>query len=56
MAIGNIAKGRKIAGDDKTYEIREAEVSYRPNITPKNGILRLQKTYFSSDILSISMT
>jgi len=48
--LGIKAKGRKIAGGKKTYEIREPEVPYRPNFTPKNGLLRPQNTYLLDDL------
>ena len=37
--LGIKAKGRKIIGDKKSYELREPAVSYGGNFTPKNGPL-----------------
>jgi putative transposase len=53
--LGIKAKGRKIAGSDKTYELREAEVPYGLNFTPENGLLRLQNTHYWKDIDKISI-
>jgi putative transposase len=49
--LGIKAKGRKIVGSNKSYELREPEVPYGGNSTPENGLLRLQNTYFWNDII-----
>ena len=49
--LGIKAKGRKIVGSKKSYELREPAVSYGGNFTPENGLLRLQNTYFWDDII-----
>jgi len=49
--LGIKAKGRKIVGSKKSYELREPAVSYGGNFTPENGLLRLQNTYFWDDIV-----
>ena len=49
--LGIKARGRKIFGNDKSYELREPAVPYRANFTPENGVLRLQNTYFWDDII-----
>ena len=43
------AKGRKIVGSEKSYELREPAIPYGANLTPENGLLRLQNTYFWDD-------
>jgi hypothetical protein len=48
--FGIKAKGRKIVGSKKSYELREPAVSYGGNFTPENGLLRLQNTYYWDDI------
>jgi len=45
------AKGRKIVGSKKSFELREPAVSYGGNFTPENGLLRLQNAYFWDDII-----
>jgi len=49
--LGNKAKGRKIVGSEKSYELREPGVPYGANFTPENGLLSLQNTYSWSDIV-----
>ena len=49
--LGIRAKGRKIVGSERSYELREPGVPYGANLTPKNGPLRLQNTYFWDDIV-----
>lgn len=49
--LWNKAKGRKIVGSEKSYELREPGVPYGGNFTPENGLLSLQNTYFWSDIV-----
>jgi hypothetical protein len=49
--LGIKAKGRKIVGSEKSYELREPGVPYGGNFTPENGLLRLQNTYFWDDII-----
>ncbi len=44
--LGIRAKGRKIIGTAKCYELREPGVSYGPNFTPENGHLRHKNSYF----------
>ncbi|MCJ7538523.1 MAG: hypothetical protein MUO88_02550, partial [Desulfobacterales bacterium] len=41
--LGIKAKGRKIIGSEKSYELREPAASYGGNFTPENGLL----TYIS---------
>ena len=48
--LGIKAKGRKLVGSKKSYELREPAVSYGGNFTHENGLLRLQNTYFWDDI------
>ena len=48
--LGIKAKGRKIIGDKKSYELRESVVAYGGDFTPENGPLRLQNTYYWNDI------
>ncbi|MBW1769259.1 MAG: transposase [Deltaproteobacteria bacterium] len=43
--LGIKAKGRKIIGSKKSYELREPSVSYGGDFTPDNGPLRVQNTY-----------
>ena len=47
--LGIKAKGRKIIGSNKSYELREPDVPYGGNFTHENGLLRLQNTYFWDD-------
>ena len=49
--LGMKAKGRKIVGSDKSYELREPGVPYGANLAPENGLLKLQNTYFWNDII-----
>jgi len=49
--LGIKAKGRKIVGSNKSYELREPAFPYGGNFTPENGLLRLQNTYFWNDII-----
>jgi len=44
------AKGRKIVGSKKSYELREPVVPYGDNSTPENGFLRPQNTHYWRDI------
>ena len=39
--LGIKAKGRKIVGSKKSYELREPVVPYGGNFTPENSLLRL---------------
>ena len=48
--FGIRAKGRKIVGSKKSYELREPAIPYGANLTPENGFLRLQNTYNWDDI------
>ena len=41
--LGIRAKGRKIAGSKKSYELREPAIPYGANLTPENALL----TYIS---------
>jgi len=49
--LGIKAKGRKIVESDKSYELREPPVPYGADFIPKNGLLRLNNTYFWYDIV-----
>jgi hypothetical protein len=49
--LGIKAKGRKIVGSEKSYELREPGVPYGANFTPENGLLRHQNTYFWNNII-----
>ena len=49
--LGIRAKGRKVVGSNKSYELREPAVPYGGNFTHKNGQLRHQNTYFWNDII-----
>ncbi|MFC1532747.1 hypothetical protein ACFL7M_05215 [Thermodesulfobacteriota bacterium] len=49
--LGIRAKGRKVVGSNKSYELREPAVPYGDNFTPENGLLRLQNSYFWDDIV-----
>ena len=49
--LGIKARGRKVIGGNKSYELREPAVPYGANFTPENGLLRLQNTYFWDDII-----
>ena len=44
--LGIKAKGRKIIGSTKSYELREPGVPYGGSFAHENGLLRLQNTYF----------
>lgn len=48
--LGIKARGRKVYGNNKSYELREPAVPYGANFTPKNGLLRSQNSYFWDDI------
>jgi putative transposase len=48
--LGIKAKGRKIVGSKKSYELREPAVPYGGNFIPENGLLRLQNTHYWGDI------
>ena len=48
--LGMQAKGRRIIGSNKSYELHEPAIPYRANLTPENGLLRLQNTYNWDDI------
>ena len=47
--LGVKAKGRKIIGSEKRYELREPIASYGGNFTPENGHVSLETTYFWAD-------
>jgi putative transposase len=47
--LGIKAKGRKIIGSEKGYELREPAASYRDHFAPENGLLRAQNAYYWSD-------
>jgi len=49
--IGIKAKGRKIIGSKKGYELREPAIPYGANLTPENDLLRPQNTYYWDDIV-----
>ena len=49
--LGIKAKGRKILGSKKSYELREPGVSYGGDFTPENGLLGLQNSYYWDDIV-----
>ena len=44
--LGIRAKGRKIVGSKKSYELREPAVPYGGSFTTENGLLRLQNTHY----------
>jgi len=48
--LGIKAKGRKVTGNNKSYELREPAVTYGGNFIPENGHLRLKNTHFWNDI------
>ena len=48
--LGIKALGRKIFGNSKSYELREPVVPYGANLTPENGYLSPQNTYFWNDV------
>jgi len=45
------AKGRKIVGYKKSYELREPGIPYGANFTLENGLLRLKNTFYWDDII-----
>ena len=47
--LGIKAKGRKIVGSKKSYELRESAIPYGDNFASENGLLRLQNMYFWHD-------
>jgi hypothetical protein len=49
--LGVKAKGRKIVGGKKNYELCEPGIPYGANFTPENSPLRLKNTYFWDDII-----
>ncbi len=49
--LGIKAKGRKIVGSKKSYELREPAVPYGDNFTLEKGLSRLQNTYYWDDIV-----
>jgi putative transposase len=53
--LGIRAKGRKVVGTAKSWELREPAVAYGSDFTPENGRSRLQNTYFWGDIDLTSM-
>lgn len=44
--LGIKAKGRKIIGREKGYQLREPATSYGAHFAPENGLLRSQNTYY----------
>ena len=40
------AKGRKIVGSKRSYELREPAIPYGRDFTPENGLLRHQNSYY----------
>ena len=40
------AKGRRVLGENGSYEVREPAAAYGRDFGPENGRLRLQNTYF----------
>jgi len=46
--LGVKAKGRKIGGGKKSYELREPAIPYGANFTPENGLLRLKTPGFGT--------
>jgi REP element-mobilizing transposase RayT len=44
--LGIKAVGREIMGGDRSYELRESEVSYEANFQAENGDLRQENTFF----------
>jgi len=53
--VGARARGRRIAGNNKTYEVREPGVPSGVNFTTKNALLRHQNTYFWRDTGRLSI-
>jgi len=51
IVIGIKAKGRKIIGSKKGYDLREPAIPYGANLTPENDLLRSQNTYYWNDIV-----
>ena len=49
--LGVKAKGRKVVGSNKNYELREPTVSYGAKFSPENGLLSLQNTYYWENII-----
>ena len=47
--LGIKAKGRKIIGGEKSFELREPAASYGINFAPENGPLSLKNSYFWAD-------
>jgi putative transposase len=47
--LGIKAKGRKIIGSEKSYELREPAAFYGGNLAPENGHLSLQNSYSWAD-------
>jgi hypothetical protein len=47
--LGIKAKGRKIIGREKSYELREAAASYGGDFAPENGHLSLKNAYYWDD-------
>jgi len=44
--LGIKARGRKVLGENGTYELREPQAAYGDDFTPENGGLRVENTYF----------
>ena len=44
--LGIKAKGRKVVGNDDTYELRESQSSYNDVFGPEKGTLRPKNAYF----------
>ena len=44
--LGTRADGRKVVGGNGSYELREGNVSYRPDLGAENGVLSLQNVYY----------
>ena len=43
--LGIKAKGRRVLGEDGSYELREPAAAYGRDFGPKNGSLSLENTY-----------
>ena len=44
--LGIKTRGRKVLGNNKTYQLRESAASYGDNFSPENGVLRLENIHF----------
>jgi len=44
--LGIKAKGRRVLGENGSYEVREPTAAYGRDFGPKNSSLKLENTYF----------